>query len=1185
MSGLSFQEKNRFTETLLDLYKQKLVAKVQPVLPPEGVVYDDNPANLCLLGNIGPMRDPDFEGMQPPNSIGMVLLVTPDDQQRVSCQVSGRFDICHRYIPDLDKMRSELLYDAGQPRQRQATLPCFRRYTALFEGISFDFNVQNDLSNWQHDTTLETSILPTLEDHIRQDPRVYTLCQLNANNRAVLQFDWSDAINEQNAFNAVIRRDIFAPGSDEILHYRVAVRARIRRPPHSLTNIPGSLLLEVYLVNETESPIAWQFGMGFPFLLDTTFTTSIAAGQAHLLPHKLKPEDYRHRGNDGLDGYGITCAVKKIGTNHFQTEAMPVVAQPLFETPTAAEVGMKTAPSFADLSSDPIPVLEELVIALKNYGQGWIAKIAELKQKGLFAEATVAENDARDFNAEIARVEKGISLLKRDPDLLKAFCWMNEAMMGAIKRQRKSFTGWRLFQIGFILTQLEAIYERHNPLSDESANFNHADVLWFATGGGKTEAYLGIICMAMIYQRMRGRSYGVTAWLRFPLRMLSVQQFQRLSYVIAQANIMRQERGLSGHPFTIGYFTGGGTPGRISHTGESYRKFFLPSMSSDALEALKFISDCPYCDAEHSVEIQKDLPSFRIKHVCNNPECWSNTISSTGVYGEGINGELGIYVSDEECYRYLPSVLVGTIDKLAVIAHNTRFKKFFGAAGHFCPVHGFTETTVCEHKRYRRLPSGEDGTDNCGNNTRTSAVQVVPVPPLIDPGFSFCIQDELHLLKETLGNFDGHYETLLQTLQVLHGGLPSKILAATATIKDYATHIHHLYQKHAIRYPSPGIQQGESFYSRQQRGPNGIPLIRRYFASFLPVGQRNPDVRGTSIASSQCLDLIDELRTLFSNDPALGASLFNLSVAQIPDALIYLEEQINTNLMYVNRKRAISEISRFLEEANMQRGTDREWVRLDGESTLEEIQEAIDHIEQKQPNDQRRQMIATSLVSHGVDIERLNFMVLAGWPASTAEYIQASARAGRVHPGVVITIFSYLKLYEYNVFLNFTDYHTFLDKLVESVPINRFAPNVLERTLPGIISAVILNWAACQPWGNRIKFSIREVHRILNDPANPARGQIEDAVINSLSVDPSHIRLWFDSRVVNEFQQQVKQEIQRGLRRLETWTGGMDMSLTDVLGRIYTYKPLRSFRDIENQISIDSVSSGHRENVLDALGR
>lgn len=1185
MSKLNQLDKNRFNETLLRLLKKRLSGKSSSVVSTGESFSRTNPAQECLIGNIGPMRDPNYDGPQPPNAMGMVLLVAPDDDGRVTVNLSGQFDVVHRAIPGIDEVLAELLHDSGRPRPSQPILESFTRATVCFQDVTFSFQVPQDLGTWSYDSTAVANCMQDVNRRLLSNPRIYRNCNLAPNGRPLLTFPWAPNITTQDALNNVIHHIIFAPGADRVLTYHVGLQARVRRPPASLTDLSGAVLLEIYLVNHTPTRDGWAFGINSPFLLDCEITSYLAAGTHHLLPHKLKPEDYRHTDDDGLDGYGITCAVEKIADREFRTNSMPVVPQWDFETPAPAGVGMSREPSFKALATAPLPVLDDLLTALSRYQNDWAAKIKQLEKAGLVDEAQAARNDAQEFGHEVARVRKGRDLLATNADLLQVFKWMNAIMERAIARQGKSFSGWRLFQLGFILTQIEAIAERFDGSDEGPQSWEQADVLWFSTGGGKTEAYLGIICMAMLYQRLKGRNYGTCAWLRFPLRMLSVQQFQRLSYMVAEANRVRQEQKLGGHPFTVGYFTGEGTPNRISSNTERHRKYFLPTLSAAVLEGLKFIKDCPYCDTVDSVRIQRDNQRFRIKHVCSNPECWSNAVADSGIYGEGIRGELGIYVSDEECYRYLPTVLVGTIDKLAVISHNDRFRKFFGSAGFFCPEHGFTQDGPCEHFRLSPGTGGEMAAVPCGNNSRTSTVRTVPIPRLPDPGFSFCIQDELHLLKESLGNFDGHYETLLATLQVLHGGRSPKILAATATIKDYAHHIHHLYQKRATRFPAPGILKGESFYSRAKFTPAGERLVRRYFTTFLPTSMRNPGIKASSIASSRYLDMVDELRELFAADLAQACTLFNLPPAKGPAALAHLETHLNTVLLYVNRKRSISEISRYFEEANAKRGVDRFWIRLDAECTLEEIQQAITHVEQKLPDDPRRELIATNLVSHGVDIERLNCMILAGWPTSTAEYIQSSARAGRVHPGIVVSVLSHLNLFETTVFQNFGDYHTFLDKMVESVPINRFAPKVLERTLPGVMAAVILNWASCQPWGAGIKLGVRDIHRVLNTPGNPARSEIEAAVLRCLSVAHSSVANEFDPRVVADFTTQLNQEVARGLRRLETWSGGeMDMYLSEALGRIYGYGPLRSFRDIENQIGMLPVGR-EQERVIDALGR
>lgn len=1137
--SFTYLDKMRLTEHFLSSLKLRLTDKTSVVLPNEGVLYPtSNPATKSLLGGIGPQPDPDFTGPQPPSAIGMVLMVVPDENGRVSCKVSGQFDVAHRYIPDLELMRQNIIPEANGPKITQQVALSFRRDTISFSDVPLEF-VSTDAGLWVRDETVIKATLKKWEDRWLADPRVFRLCHTTDKGGAKYHFTWNDALmDSQERFEKVIYAEIFAD-PNKVLPYGVKLRGRLRPAPPSFGKQKNTFLLELYLENDIFTETARAYGVDLPFLLDAGFTARLDKGTHLRVPHRLQPEDYRFLEEDGVAGYGITCAVNQLSVNTFATNSLPTTAQPRVEAPTAEEVGMLERPTYQALAADPLPVIDSFLAALRDYGKAWAERVDAFDPATQADEIAAAVNDRKSFDKELGRIEDGIALIRQNAPLRQSFQWMNDAMDRAIRLQKKSFDGWHLFQLGFILTQVRAIYERHASASEVTGVAETADVLWFATGGGKTEAYLGIIAMSMLYGRKMGRLYGTFAWMRFPLRMLSVQQFQRLSYVVAQANMIRQTEGLGGHPFTIGYFTGGGIPNAISSTYDNDTRNFLPALSEDQLAAYQFISDCPYCGVERSIKLARHYEHARLKHVCGNAACWSNTQADTGEHGEGSRGEIGIYVSGEECYRYLPTVMVGTIDKLAVIAFNKRFAAFFGTSKVFCPEHGFTEEWKCGHNRIVKTAEGGYEAKLCGNHSKTSPIRTVAVKPLLDPGFPLLIQDELHLLRESLGNFDAHYETLLAALQVAHGGQTPKVLAAMATIKDFEAHIHNLYLKQACRFPAPGATRGESFYARRKVDPaTGTPLVRRWYVGILPIGRGNAAMRGVAEISSRFLDQVDSWRELLrQNDPVLlGALSFDAGQAAL--ALTYIERNLNTDLVYVNKKRS-----------------------------------------------SRRHILATSVVSHGVDIAELNFMVMAGWPASTSEYIQASARSGRVHPGIVMSVLASNKLFEANVFLNFDDYHFFMEKLVESVPINRFAPNILDRTLPGVMSAVILNWARHQPgWGKDLDRYIKSLHKELNAAGSPARAEILRVVMNALTV-PAHLRPVFDVRVLTNFASSLDDKVKGALHRLENWSAAkMERSINEALGDYFEHEPLRSFRDIENQIQIKFVSES-TERVLDALGR
>ena len=1176
---LTFEEENEINRALLKKLQLRLADKPTPILEGSGQIqYLRDPADTALIGSVGPMPDPDFSGPQAPNSMGIVSLVEPESGGEVVIQVSGRFDYTMRRIPEFAEMKEALKIDSDQIKPSQTLLSCYVRRTMVFEGLTLRFRVPGTLGAWQ--TPKEGNLDQRFIDHISDletDDQVFRRCRLTERGNAKFFFEWDESITDQATLNAVVANEIFDPDG-EILRYQPHIKARLRKAPPSLVGTNASYLCEIYLVNETTREYARKFGVDQPNLLDCELTCDIIQGHHRKLPHRLTPSDYAYYDSNAVPGYGITCGVIETGNNQLRSTSMPISEQPRFDPPEPADIGMTLEPTFDNLIDKPGAVIDGLVDGLYDYDRQWQARIQAMHEKGLHEEARIADGHRRGFVQEIERVEDGSQLLKQSEGLKQAFQSMNLIMKRAIQQQGKPFKSWRLFQLGFIVTQIRAIHERHCAEHDRQDRANEVDVLWFSTGGGKTEAYLGIISLAMLYARMNGRIYGTSAWMRFPLRMLSVQQFQRLSYVVAQANILRCEQSLGGFPFTIGYFTGN-APKKIT---EPYaeEKDYIATMSEERLKGLKYISDCPYCDARHSVRIERDIPNGRIKHVCNNEACWSNQHPQPDDYGESIHGEIGIYVSDEECYRYLPTVMVGTVDKLAVIAHNIRFKVFFGAARHFCPHHGFTLRGRCQHHNVTRDQSGEAWqSEPCPNNSKQSSIKTRELPRMLDPGFPILLQDELHLLRENLGNFDSHYESTLLALQTSYGGQAPKIMAATATIKDYESHVHHLYQRQARRFPAPGIELGESFYSRETAG-----AVQRFYAGILPLGRGQTAMRAVSESNLRFFELIKSLHKRLNVEPDQVAHELGIASAKGDALYYYLGQFFTSSLIYVNNKRSIGEVERFIDESPLvkYKGIHR---NLDAETTLENIFNTIEEVENKS-NWTLHEIIATSVVSHGVDIDRLNFMTLAGWPKSIAEYIQTTARAGRTHPGIILTVFNYKQLYECNVFMDFKDYHYFMDKMVESVPINRFAPNILDRTFPGLLTACLLLWATQYKWGKDITAGkAGKVRDALNNASYPVREELHAMLERALSV-PEVMKGRFDSRIVDDFNDQLDSKIKEALNLLTYMKASLgEKPLSEAVETLLGHRPMQSFRDIENQIEILADREREDEPIIDALVR
>jgi hypothetical protein len=531
-------------------------------------------------------------------------------------------------------------------------------------------------------------------------------------------------------------------------------------------------------------------------LFDARLAIDIEGGELVPFDFLMAPKDYRT--NPQMIAKGINCVAQKsqVIPQRLETETLPIFRQPLYRTRDDLEV------AFGNLDvADPVPELERISNAMDQYLQTWDDFLAAdaLRQFGE-TEIEACRADREAFRQEIERYRLGIEALRQDTKLVESFRLMNRAFGRLAARSGGRIRAWRLFQIGFIVSQLPALAVREKTSEDAPEGylralrdaFNEVGVLWFPTGGGKTEAYLGLIATALLYDRIRGKQRGVCAWMRFPLRMLSLQQLERLSRVIAALNELRSEETKLqvGDPFAIGYYVGSAnTPNRLDR-----REMDRFKVREDLREDVRLLRRCPFCGS--SVEIKPDEETWRLAHVCCNTECFSNTAASMGPY----KGSLPVCIVDHEIYRYLPSVLVGTVDKLAIAGRSRYFTHITRGVSQQCPVHGYTSYDECM----------EQGDRWGGCKMKKS--NLVKLSTVRDPGLSLLIQDELHLLRDELGVFNGHYEGLLQYLGA-KAHLPPKVLAATATIEAYDVQAFHIYLSRARRYPQPAWQQGESFYA------------------------------------------------------------------------------------------------------------------------------------------------------------------------------------------------------------------------------------------------------------------------------------------------------------------------------------------------------------------------------------
>lgn len=480
------------------------------------------------------------------------------------------------------------------------------------------------------------------------------------------------------------------------------------------------------------------------------------------------------------------------------------------------------APNAAAIQSALLPLAEQYADWIRFREQD-IAKLpADLQAK--------AREHLGDCSHALGRIRAGLKLIHDDPDVLEAFRFANRVM--ALQRSKsveslnyhkglgRIYTGeppaWRPFQIAFFLLSLEGIAR------SDSSDRENVDLLWFPTGGGKTEAYLGLAAFTMGLRRIRHMAKpspnvsgdgGVAVLMRYTLRLLTIQQFQRAATMICACEVLRRKtpERLGREPFSIGLWVGGGaTPNHIYQKPDPQY-----GREPGALQALENFDPehepsegnpvqlraCPWCGEALShldYRVSRELLHLQIR--CPNEQCRFH-----GFAGDWKSG-IPAFLVDEDIYLRCPTMLIGTVDKFARLPWDDRTKALFGRVDRRCDRHDF-------------LAEGVDYEGKCGGKhlARTGLPATsgpAGVPPFLPP--ELVIQDELHLMTGPLGSLMGLYEAAVDFMCGRTGHRP-KVIASTATIRRYQDQIHGLFDRPARQFPPPGLNAGDSFFAAETR--------------------------------------------------------------------------------------------------------------------------------------------------------------------------------------------------------------------------------------------------------------------------------------------------------------------------------------------------------------------------------
>lgn len=732
--------------------------------------------------------------------------------------------------------------------------------------------------------------------------------------------------------------------------------------------------------------------------------------------------------------------------------------------------------------------------------------LAEYKKDNRYSNDEKYSYDVGSLEKLKERFEEGIDLLKQNDKAKQAFILMNETFRNAV-----GYDSWRVFQIFFIVSLIPDII-------DKDKRRNICDILHVDTGGGKSEAYFGAVIFSAFWDRLNGKRFGTTALTKFPLRMLSVQQLQRIANLLIWAEEQRKKEKLGGHPFSIAYFVGT-SEDFPRHTHEIIEKIDEAKNEGTELEG-KIIETCPICDGDVILSYDEKR---KILHKCSN-----------------CGREYRLFYTDEEIYRYVPTFIVSTVDKFAGISLNRRLKNVFGGKIDKCPEgHGFIpRNDKCEVQT-------ED--DKCGAKGE-------PVEKDFETAPTLEIQDEMHLIRESFGTINSHFETLLDEIQKRFSGYGLKNIAMTATLTGAEDQVKHLYHKDIQVFPgdSPGDRGKKDIFFEYEKNKEGEPVTQRKLIGL------KPNMRDNQFSSLLTIKYMLQFIKYVESNKEEFIDRTDIPKKELDEIIKYYKYV----LTYHNKKSDVHSINYYLNAVVNSKIEDYKIKPnvLTGDSSLDDIKKLITDIEKFHNNILNKNKInsvfATSIVSHGVDISKWNFMVFQGMPRNTAEYIQALSRVGRKYPASVFVWFYPNRVRDLSFYQNFERYHQILPHKVEPVPISRWAKLGLHQTLTSVFNASILNY-----YSNIIEkplYSVDEVKDIFSKEKH--RKNLIDFIQSVYITDSS-------MKGSSDFKKIIPNEVEDRLTYLHNYNGGETNFFPNALkdcGNKY-YKTQYGMRGIQDE--------------------
>jgi hypothetical protein len=916
---------------------------------------------------------------------------------------------------------------------------------------------------------------------------------------------------------------------------------RFREPAHEefpeveltarIVRQPGRRVVDLALVNRQELP---DSSKDAAWLFQPSLTVTAADAEAAVFlplsdpvedPSVLDGKDFEDRQlellfRDCLEhASGRNVAVDaEVREGERRAWRLATTWLPSFDVPQTVAPRADDTPLLAGLvlgmerlASLPPAELTRVLLPLADGYSLWLDERAQ-------EAATSLPEHLRDTGAEAIsrarkiadRVRAGIGLLGTPGNApLEAFRFTNKAM--ALQRQHSEIVRarakdpslsladaqrqveeqgqptWRPFQLAFVLLNLPALTD---PRDQERAagQGGIVDLLYFPTGGGKTEAYLGLIAYTLAIRRLQGLvgsgseqrsgTDGVGVLMRYTLRLLTAQQFQRAATLICACERLRHEDWRLGErPFRIGLWVGVRVSpnwfieaaAQVDQAREGH------NVRSSALQVL----NCPWCGTE--LRADRDLyPDDTFRRViiyCGDPdgECPFSRRQSGGPDVHPLNRGLPVLTVDEEIYRLAPSLVIATVDKLAQLPWQGFAGTLFGRVSQWCPRHGYRHGDL-------------DSRIGCGGHHNrkgdAQAVDSQPVVRLQPP--DLIIQDELHLISGALGTTVGLFEAAVDELctwQLDGQDTGPKIVASTATVKRAAEQTLQLFARDLAIFPAPVLDQGDTFFSRQQPVTAQSPGRRYLGVCAHGVRLKSAEIKLAEILLEAGQYLLDQHGV--AADPYLTLVGYFNATRELAGMRRYLDDDITTRIRRNGRRRGLADrLVPMKQVLTLQELTSRvpsaviaESLRqlevgfdpaADSSAALEALwrEVAAARQEKREPRlPPRREpgpadvVLATSMLQVGVDVPRLGLMVVTGQPKNTAEYLQASGRVGRdpERPGLVVTLYNWARPRDLAHYEHFAHYHATAAMDVEALSVTPYSRRALDREFAAAFIAAVRN--------------------------------------------------------------------------------------------------------------------------------